>query len=120
MGVLPIVKVKPDTVTITSYYCKLFVSRNTNSVANYSKYINRVVTDIGNNPEDNRISHVMYGVTKAFTDKLPRAYTAVASTIFFSFILSFFIKLRTIIITEETKHKTDNTIIKILAMLEVE
>ena len=76
-----IVKVKQDTVTITSYYCKLFVTRNANNVSNYSKFITRVINDRGNNSEDQSITNLVYGINSKQNDTLPRAYTAVGNTI---------------------------------------
>lgn len=77
---LPIVKVKPDTVTITSYYCKLFITRSSNNVANYAKFITKVIAVRANNPDDPSVTNLTYHRSTPNV-KLPRTYTALSDTI---------------------------------------
>lgn len=55
---LPIRKVKPERVALTSYYGKVFVERNVKVVHNYAKWLVKQLDQIGVDPSDDRITRV--------------------------------------------------------------
>jgi len=81
VGDLPIVKIKPDMVSLTSYYGKIFVSRNDSSANNFSKWILKEIISRYNNPEDNSVKELVYGINKINDKKVPRAYTAISESV---------------------------------------
>lgn len=70
-GDLPIAKIKSHTVGLTSYYGKVFVVRNQNSVSNYGKWIQRQILALVE-PE-----FIVTGENTYRDDSLPRKFTAV-------------------------------------------
>ena len=81
IGEVPFLKTKPNMVALTSYYGKLFVTRNENSVSNYSKWINKQLNARANNSEDRSVTDIIYGITKAGKLNVPRVYTAICETV---------------------------------------
>lgn len=57
-GDVPIRKVKPDRVALTSYYGKVFVERNAKAVHNYSKWLIKEIDKIGIDSDDSRITGI--------------------------------------------------------------
>ena len=80
-GEMPIVKTDIDKVLLTSYYGKLYVSRNDSSAHNYSKWIVKHIVSIAEDKDDDTITGLIYGSFKDEKLVLPRAYTAVCSNI---------------------------------------
>jgi hypothetical protein len=78
MGTLPIAKVKPYTVALTSYYGKSFIVRNQNAATNYGRWLKNKIVKASVDNEDNTIIDVVHGINKFDGIRLPRAYTAVA------------------------------------------
>lgn len=78
---LPIRKIAPDRVALTSYYSKMFVSRSERAVFNYEKWISNQLTAIGISSDDMRITDLRLG--KVFTPQvvLPRCYSDISKTI---------------------------------------
>ena len=76
-GDLPIRKVKPNQVALTSYYGKLFVTRGERVVQNYGKWLKAQIqaTIIQDNSP---IDAVVYGSHFFAGTRLPRAYTAIS------------------------------------------
>lgn len=76
---LPIRKVKPDTVALTSYYNKTFVTRSHLAAHNYDAWITRQIRERALDPEDNRITAVLYAELDQSAYALPRVYTQLGS-----------------------------------------
>lgn len=81
IGSLPIVKTKSDTVSLTSYYGKIFVTRNDSVAANYSKWILKEIFSRSNDKSDTSITDLVYGINRLKDLKVPRAYSAICETI---------------------------------------
>lgn len=76
-GDMPITKIKPFMVGLTSYYGKAFVIRNQNASTNYGRWIRGKILKSSIDMEDTTIVSVNHGKS-VFKDKhLPRAYTAI-------------------------------------------
>lgn len=79
-GDVPLRKVKPDRVALTSYYGKVFVERNSKVVHNYAKWLVKQIDLIGVDPADERITkmrNAALDLTK--TKGLPRLVTTLAN-----------------------------------------
>uniref|UniRef100_A0AB39CDE8 DNA-directed RNA polymerase n=1 Tax=Pseudomonas phage RVTF4 TaxID=3236931 RepID=A0AB39CDE8_9VIRU len=72
---LPIRKVKPTAVAMTSYYNKTFVTRSELAAHNYDLWITREIRARALNPEDDRITNVLYAELDQSAFALPRVYT---------------------------------------------
>lgn len=74
-GDMPIRKVSPHRVALTSYYGKLFVDRSQRATFNYPKWLADQITAIGLDMEDSRVQGMR--VSKAFDNhvKTPRIYS---------------------------------------------
>lgn len=81
MGTVPIVKVSPTRVAMTSYYNKLFVERSSRSTFNYATWLSRRIVAKGLDPEDQSIQNVKTADVADYSLKLPEVYTIVASRI---------------------------------------
>ena len=83
---LPIRKIAPDKVAITSYYGKAFILRGRKNADNYNHWLTSQVTAKALNKSDQDITNIVFN--NSFDHKLiaPRAYTAI-STIAKSFIV---------------------------------
>lgn len=77
-GELPIFKIKPYTVVLTSYYGKAFIVRNQNASTNYARWIKNKIVKASMDSDDNSITTVTHGINTFKETKLPRSYTAVA------------------------------------------
>ena len=71
-GDLPIRKVRPDRVALTSYYGKVFVERSGKVVENYGLWLTKQIRKIGLDSEDNRVTHLRSAKSVEETMKLPR------------------------------------------------
>jgi len=80
-GVLPIRKVAPDKVALTSYYSKMFVTRSERTAFDYAQWIADKVTAIAIDANNNVITDVK--MADVFDSKytLPRLYTTLAMRI---------------------------------------
>lgn len=72
---LPIRKVKSTTVALTSYYNKTFVSRSELKRYNYDAWITRIIRERALNPEDERVTGVLYAELDQSAYALPRIYS---------------------------------------------
>lgn len=81
MGMLPIIKNKPFSVALTSYYGKVFVLRNQNNATNFTKWIQKNLLSRANDPENNSVTELVYGINIFKNIILPRHYTAIGSAI---------------------------------------
>ena len=78
MGVLPIRKIAPDRVALTSYYGKTFVFRSEKKVNNYGWWLQNKITEIGLNNEDIRVVDIY--PANVFDNEFiaPRLYSTLA------------------------------------------
>lgn len=75
---VPYMKIKPDTVALSSYYGKVFIVRNGNAVSNYSRWIiNKVMALLMDDTSD-RVKSVRQKVINLKGVKVPRAYSGLA------------------------------------------
>lgn len=77
---MPIRKVSSDRVSLTSYYGKLFVDRDSRGVNNYSRWICSKIIGFYESSE-NIVSHVAVGNVIDSEAKVPRVYSAIAQRI---------------------------------------
>lgn len=75
---LPIRKVKPTQVALTSYYNKTFVERSARKQFNYGQWLTSQLTSIGLNEEDPRVTGVKLSNVFNPLNKTPRVYAMVA------------------------------------------
>lgn len=75
---LPIRKVAPDRVAMTSYISKIFITRTERVAFNYSMWIISCIRDMILNPESNVLADVNYGDCFVMDVHFPRAYSAMA------------------------------------------
>lgn len=80
-GDMPIAKIKPYTVGLTSYYGKAFVVRNQNAVSNYGRWLRKQILKRSGDPENTTIDRVVHGSNRFIDVALPRSYTAIGETI---------------------------------------
>ena len=75
---LPICKVAPNEVTLTSYYSKLFITRSERKRFNYTAWLSGEIVAAGINNENTNIEQVK--INDVFDPKVrvPRAYSAIA------------------------------------------
>ena len=78
---VPIVKSKPNTVALSSYYGKIFVTRTETAINNYAKWIFKQISKIADDKDDNRITNLIYGINSINVKNIPRDYTAVSESI---------------------------------------
>lgn len=75
----PIRKTAPDTVALTSYYAKVFVTRSSRAVVNYPQWLLKQIVSLGMDNEDQTISDMKLSNTFVSNITLPRIYTILAS-----------------------------------------
>lgn len=77
---LPLRKVSPGRVALTSYYSKLFVERSERKSNNYPNWLINQVRNIGLNVDDKRIVDVKLSNVFYSDLTLPRGYSTLATT----------------------------------------
>lgn len=77
-GVLPIRKTAPDTVALTSYYGKTFVTRSEKKVDNYGWWLQNKITEIGLAKNDDRVVDLHPANVFDNTLVTPRIYSTLA------------------------------------------
>ncbi len=83
---IPIRKVKPGDVALTSYHSKMWVRRSPLVAFNFDKWIEKTLTNAATNPEKLLITNVSYGNCYDSTIDAPLTYTAI-SRFFASFVI---------------------------------
>lgn len=78
---LPIRKVGPETVAITSFYGKNFIRRNQNAVNNYPKWLTDNIIRIGLDDDDTSVSDVKFANRFDPTVDLPRDYSTMSTRV---------------------------------------
>lgn len=84
-GDLPIRKIAPDKVSLTSYYGKVFVNRSEKRVNDYAKWLNDSIMLIGLS-EQPTVTNMVPGYAFAYEIPAPRLYSSIAMS-FRSFTL---------------------------------
>lgn len=85
-GDMPIRKISPSEVALTSYYGKLFVERSQRRVNDWGKWIRQSIMAHGLNASDTTITQMVPGSAFNKETLVPRTFSAIASG-FRSFIL---------------------------------
>jgi hypothetical protein len=78
-GDLPIRKISPDEVALTSYYSKIFVTRSERAVFNYSSWLLNEITARGIDLEDKSIEDVRMANVFDHTADTPLVYSTIAT-----------------------------------------
>lgn len=78
MGVLPIRKIGPDRVALTSYYGKSFVSRSSKKVNDYGQWLRQQVMVKGLSAEDTTITELQPADVFDNTFAAPKVYSTLA------------------------------------------
>lgn len=81
MGLVPIRKVSPIRVALTSYYSKLFVERSQRAVFNYDNWVGKQIVAKGQNPQDDSIHNVKIADVADHTLDLPTIYSVIGSRV---------------------------------------
>lgn len=79
-GELPIAKTKPNMVGLTSYYGKIFITRNENVSVNFSRWIRKQIEN-RYAEKDSNITTVIFGLNNYLDLSLPREFTATGESI---------------------------------------
>lgn len=77
-GKLPIRKVSPSRVALTSYYGKLFVERSERGTFNYDRWLTNRIVALGTDNESTVISDLRLTASFDHLIKVPRVYSALA------------------------------------------
>lgn len=81
IGMLPIRKISPSEVALTSYYSKMFVVRSERAVFNYPQWlVNQIMAKSGD-PEDHTVTEVRPSSVFNPDVALPRTYTTISMRI---------------------------------------
>lgn len=78
-GDLPIRKVSPSSVALTSYYAKVFVDRSERAVVNYPRWITRQINALMLDNQTKTLTNVKHTDVSHHEDYVPRIYTILAS-----------------------------------------
>lgn len=81
MGVLPIRKISPTEVALTSYYSKLFVKRTTRAAFNYEKWLMDYIISTGIDGGNTTITELKLNDVFDNYRTMPREYTIVAKRV---------------------------------------
>jgi len=80
-GDLPIRKTKPASVSLTSYYGKLFVTRSDRSVYNQADWATNKIIELGLDDNSDIVTNLRQGEWQNPTLKLPLLYTGIAKRV---------------------------------------
>lgn len=75
---IPIRKVSPSRVALTSYYNKTFVQRSTRRVNDFENWLNNRITELGDAPENPVITNIRYSNVFDMSLEVPRIYSTLA------------------------------------------
>lgn len=81
MGLLPIRKVAPNRVALTSYYGKIFLTRGRKNSDNYGYWLQAQVMSKALNKEDVHITNPICDNAFDHQLKAPRSYTSISNTL---------------------------------------
>ena len=77
-GDVPIRKTGPDTVTLTSYYSKMFVMRSERAVFNYPDWLQNQIVALGVDPQGLTVTDIALNNVFVQDAKVPRVYSTIA------------------------------------------
>lgn len=77
-GDMPIRKVSPSKVALTSYYSKLYINRSEKQVNNYPGWLTNQVAAMGMDPENTTVTHLMLSNVFDSNNRTPRIYSILA------------------------------------------
>lgn len=77
-GDMPIRKIAPDQVALTSYYGKLFAERSQRRVNDWGKWVRNAIMARGLNKSDTMVTNLVPGSAFFMEAKAPRTFSAVA------------------------------------------
>lgn len=72
---VPIRKVSPDKVALTSYYGKVFIQRSTKVVHDYGKWLAKSIRTVGLDNEDSRVTNLKSAKSIEDDIEVPRLYS---------------------------------------------
>lgn len=75
---MPIRKVSPVRVALTSYYGKVFVERSSKVANNYPNWLTNQLIAIGFDPDDKRVSDIKPSNVFNHLDRVPKLYSTLA------------------------------------------
>lgn len=78
---VPIRKVSPDRVGISSYYSKIFVDRSDRSVFNYGRWLTNMLVAKGLDPSDETVTDLRVSTVDDVSSKLPYVYSMISTRI---------------------------------------
>lgn len=116
-GDLPIRKTKPDIVALTSYYGKVFISRNDKKVNDYGYWLKEQITQMAIDRDNGIVSNVVIEDVFDNYAKVPRVYSSIAKGIRSftakGYNFTFDYKTRDKVFTEEQikKYETDGSVL---------
>lgn len=77
-GDMPIRKLSPEKVALTSYYAKVFVSRSDKQVHNYPDWLCNQIAARGMDPTNETVTHLMVSNVFSSENHTPRVYSILA------------------------------------------
>ncbi len=77
-GDMPIRKLSPTRVALTSYYSKVFVTRSEKQIHNYAGWITNQIAAMGMDPENTKITNLMLSNVFNSNNRTPRIYSIMA------------------------------------------
>lgn len=77
-GDMPIRKVSPSKVALTSYYSKLYVNRSEKQVNNYAGWLTNQIAAMGMDTENEKVTHLMLSNVFDSNNRTPRIYSTMA------------------------------------------
>lgn len=80
-GMLPLRKVSPTRVALSSYYAKIFVDKSDRATFNYDKYVSDQIVAKGLNQADSTITDIRISNVADNTVKVPRIYAVLAARV---------------------------------------
>ncbi len=80
IGDLPIRKISPTRVALTSYYSKLFVNRSARVTNDFDKWLKKNITKLALEPENPTVTHLKHAAKDMSAFHLPRIYSALAES----------------------------------------
>ena len=80
-GDLPIRKVSPNTVSLTSYYSKMFVKRSERAVNNYGSWLENQIVSRGITMEDESVTNIKMSDVFYHDVQVPRVYSTIAARV---------------------------------------
>lgn len=78
---VPIVKVNPNRVALSSYYGRIFVERSARAVFDYDNWIAKRIVAMGQDPANITLTNLRLADVADYTRDLPRIYSVISSRV---------------------------------------